>query len=114
MVVDSAGNSYIWGEDASNLKIRQPELFHKFGHKVSKIALGKKHGIILDSEGSLFSWGDGTYGETGIISNFAIEKPTIIPYFRDKIIVSIAAGARHTVVLDNEGVMYAMGDNSEE
>jgi alpha-tubulin suppressor-like RCC1 family protein len=78
--------------------------------------LGKRHGLIRtnESKGSLYGWGDGTYGELGIQENLPIEKPVKIPYFQNINIIKIAAGARHTIVLDAEGSIYAMGDNSED
>jgi len=38
----------------------------------------------------------------------------MIPFFEDKNIVKVVAGARHTLALDHEGNIYAMGDNSED
>ena len=79
--------------------------------------MGKRHGIVRTDEekGSVYGWGDGTYGELGVsLEELPIEQPTKILFFKDKTIRMVAAGARHTLVLDTEGNLYAMGDNSED
>ena len=75
--------------------------------------LGKRHGIVLLNNGEVYGWGDGTYGEIGIIQEGVINKPILIPFFKDKEIIQISAGARHSLALDSQGNIYAMGDNSE-
>jgi alpha-tubulin suppressor-like RCC1 family protein len=45
--------------------------------------LGKRHGIVIDNEHCLYGWGDGTYGELGIVEDLPIEKPMLIPFFKD-------------------------------
>ena len=79
--------------------------------------MGKRHGVIRTNEelGSVYAWGDGTYGELGIDESLLpIEKPIKIPYFENKKIIKVSAGARHTLALDFEGNIYAMGDNSDD
>ena len=80
------------------------------------MVLGRRHGVIRTNEetGSLFGWGDGTYGELGTLEDLPIEKPRKIEFFDDKKITKISAGARHTLALDIEGNIFAMGDNSED
>jgi alpha-tubulin suppressor-like RCC1 family protein len=50
------------------------------------VELGKRHGIVRTNEalGCLYGWGDGTYGELGIIENLPIEKPTKMTYFESR------------------------------
>jgi hypothetical protein len=52
---------------------------------IEEIALGKRHGIIRTNElkGSLYGWGDGTYGELGTQENLPIEKPIKISFFEN-------------------------------
>lgn len=64
----------MWGENTNNLKLRKPKHFYTFPSthqnkiEIEEVALGKRHGIIRtnESKGSLYGWGDGTYGELGI------------------------------------------------
>lgn len=48
------------------------------------------------------------------MEDLPIEHPTQLAFFKDMRVAKIAAGARHTLVLDDEGNIYAMGDNSED
>lgn len=114
VAVDKKGRLFMWGEDSSNFRLSEVQLFHTFNDKVKQLALGKKHGLVLDGKGIVHGWGDGTYGEVGIISDFGIEKPVPVPFFKNKDVVQIVSGARHNLVLCKNGNLYAMGDNSEE
>lgn len=119
VVVDKKNRIFMWGEGSNNFKLRSPEEFYRFQNKkiqILQVELGKRHGIIRTNEdkGSIYGWGDGTYGELGITENLPIEAPIRIPFFEDKKIKKVSVGARHTLALDYEGKIYAMGDNSED
>ena len=102
------------------MRLRKSKLFYSFSNprlEILEIAIGTRHGVIRTNEitGSIYTWGDGTYGEIGHHESLLpVEKPTKVPFFEDKKIFKIAAGARHTLTLDNEGNIFAMGDNSED
>lgn len=114
IIVDKRNRVFVWGEDTSNLKLRKPKLLYVFHKKVKQVSLGKRHGIILTEDFGLFGWGDGTYGELGMVDGLPISDPTIIPFFQSMKLVAVATGARHTLTLDKEGDIYSMGDNSED
>ncbi len=106
----------MWGEDSNNLRLRKPKLFYVSNKSIRQVSLGKRHGIIVTEEekGGIYGWGDGTYGELGVTDDLPIEQPTQLQFFADKGIKHVATGARHTLVVDREGNIYAMGDNSED
>jgi alpha-tubulin suppressor-like RCC1 family protein len=56
----------MWGENSFNMRLRKPKGFHHFKGGLKQIALGKRHGIALDNQGTVYVWGDGTYGELGM------------------------------------------------
>ena len=114
VAVDRKNRVFMWGEDTNNLRLRKPKLFFVFPSTIKQIALGKRHGIVITEEKGMFGWGDGTYGELGIQENLPIEQPVSIPFFENMKIVQIATGARHTLALDRDGNIFAMGDNSED
>ena len=71
VAIDNKGRVFMWGENTSNLRLRKPKLFYQFSNKnveIEEISLGNRHGIIRTNEitGSVYGWGDGTYGELGI------------------------------------------------
>ena len=60
----------MWGENTNNLKLRKPKLFYTFSNRkieILQVVLGRRHGVIRTNEeiGSVYGWGDGTYGELG-------------------------------------------------
>jgi alpha-tubulin suppressor-like RCC1 family protein len=119
IAVDLRGRLFMWGENSNNMRLRKPKLFYSFQERkieIIEVALGRRHGVIRTNEsiGGVYVWGDGTYGELGLIENLPIEKPIKMPFFEKRKIMKIDAGARHTLVLDKEGNIFAMGDNSED
>ncbi len=60
----------MWGENTNNMQLRKPKLFYAFPQKnleIIEVALGRRHGVVRTNEkvGSVYGWGDGTYGELG-------------------------------------------------
>ena len=69
---------------------------------------------MLTEDKKLYGWGDGTYGELGLDEELLpCEEPREIKVECD-VIKQIAVGARHSMVLDHKGVIYVMGDNSND
>lgn len=119
IAVDMKSRMFIWGEDSNNMRLRKPKLFYAFPQRnlqIMEVALGRRHGVVRTNEalGSVYGWGDGTYGELGMQDNLPIEKPMKIPFFENRKVAKIDSGARHTIVLDKDGNIFAMGDNSED
>ena len=74
VAIDKSGRVFMWGEDSFNMRLRKPKIFTTFDKTgVRSIALGKRHGLVLDKIGQVWGWGDGTYGELGITENLPIE-----------------------------------------
>ena len=73
-------------------------------------ASGVKHHLLLDSTGSLYSWGVGELGELGLgTPKKLISTPTQIVY--DAKFTSISCGEVHSSALDERGNAYAWGQN---
>ncbi|CDW72098.1 UNKNOWN [Stylonychia lemnae] len=109
---------YIWGDTLTGQYHEYPTAFMKFDGQVNQIAIGQKHGLILvqdieTNRNIVYGWGDGTYGELGPTQNGQTWfKPEIIEEFEELKPSQIAAGARHSLILDRKGLMYVIGDNS--
>src|SRR5262245_60524287 len=54
---------------------------------------------VLAQSGSVIAWGDNSYGQTNLPSGLSN-------------IVTLAAGANHTVALRNDGIVLSWGDDS--
>ena len=57
--------------------------------------------------------GDNTYGELGIENVACVDKPTRVTFDFKGVIKKVSVGARHSLVLLENGTLYAFGDNSE-
>lgn len=104
---------YIWG----SIKLREPECLElalEPLEKLKKVALGKEFGLLLTSSGKIYSWGDNSYGELGFpVETRSVESPARIPFFEDLQVLDVAAGARHSLVLEGTGRIFSFGDNNE-
>jgi hypothetical protein len=82
------------------------------GHKIIGISCGKHHSLALTESGHVFGWGQNTGGQLGIGSNNNQSIPTKIISI-DKIFINkISCGQSHSLLLSNDGHIYAFGDNS--
>lgn len=79
--------------------------------------IGKNHFVVLKSDGSVWSWGNDTYGQLGysLVSSGFVTTPRAVRLEDgrrlDKI-KSIAAGGDHTIALDDEDYVWTWGRNS--
>ena len=121
VALTSANKLYGWGlNDASQLGGVSDEhnstsaVLIKTG--VTQMAAGGSH-VLAVVDGALHSWGEGTMGQTGqpktlpedMLEAWEIATPTPIAEFADVNIHSIAAGMRHSLVLDKCGNVYSFG-----
>ena len=82
------------------------------GHStIQKIAVGAYHTVVIKSDGTLWAWGDNTYGQLGDGTLITRGKPEKIGTDTDW--VSVAAGASHTVAVKSNGTLWAWGNNSD-
>ena len=89
--------------------------------KIKDIACGKYHSLILNEDGTVFSFGRNLYGECGYFSNF--DGPfkngnKWRPYkikdsnnFKNKNFISIACGAYHNLLLSENKTVFTFGYN---
>ena len=82
--------------------------------KVSAVAAGEAHTLALTGNGELYSWGRGTFGRLGTGREADVHVPTVAapaagrqrPRF-----TAVAAGAYHSLALDDEGSLWSWGYN---
>lgn len=69
------------------------------------------HSIALDVSGQAYGWGRNDQGQltSAMAANVAV--PTLLEGLADHTIVSAALGKSHTLVLTNEGTVFAVGWN---
>ena len=83
-------------------------------NKIIAISAGYLHGLVLDSDGSVYSFGSNDYGQLGRVTTNRQEQlvPTKINNINKIIaIIAISAGSFHSLVLDSDGSVYSFGEN---
>lgn len=77
---------------------------------VSAITAGSNHTAVLKSDGTVWMWGDNTYGQLGDGTTQSRQVPGQVLGLSD--IVAIGTGAEHTVALKQDGTIWAWGSNT--
>lgn len=90
---------------------------------ISSISSGAYHFIILDENGTVYCYGNNSYSQCGITSysndgkiDFprVLEHPHLLEILKDDVrIVKACCGASHTLLLSDDGCVYAIGSNLE-
>ena len=65
--------------------------------------------MVMMEDGSLFTFGFGTNGQLGLKSTSNKAKPQLVKDMSIKKVTQIAAGWNHSLVLTENGDMYACG-----
>ena len=97
-----------------NRRINKPLVITELSDKkVKEFFNGGDFVLCLTSDNKLFSWGRNDHGQLGIgcVMMDKYYEPQLIEFFNDKNIVQVCCGARHSLVLTEEGVVYGWGDN---
>jgi len=77
-----------------------------------RVAAGAKHTLAIKNDGTLWAWGDNTYGQLGDNSKISRLTPVqVVGAGTDNLWSQIAAGERHTIALKSNGELWAWGNN---
>ncbi len=80
------------------------------GVRISQVAAGRNHVVVLGENGQVYSFGDNQLGQLG--SGDKIEQPTAVAVENGTTVVKLASGAQHTIALLSNGLMYAWGQGT--
>ncbi len=106
------GNSY-WGQIGcgDNFDKSMPTKLKALNDiKIKMISCGYNHSMALTKDGSVYSWGSNGYSQLGIANTKDSNTPKQIQ-MKDIIIDKITSGVYHSLLLTNNGVIYAFGSN---
>eukprot|EP00941_MAST-03F_sp_MAST-3F-sp1_P005146 g5146.t1 len=78
--------------------------------RIVQVSVGDYHALLLNEEGSVFSFGDGYSGQLGHGDTEDVSRPTEIRDFgRSKRCLQVSAGSLHSLVLVDNGEVYSFG-----
>ena len=126
VAIDEDGKVYAWGynyrgqlgdgtNNDSNIPICISDIptnpLNKV--KIKEISAGGSHTVAIDEEGKVYAWGVNYNGQLGNGTNNNSNIPICISDISTNLvsIKEISAGGSHTVAIDEEGKVYAWGDN---
>ena len=96
IVIHNNNKIYGFGNSACSLLQNIPQITN-----VNKISFGEKHGMILDSDGILYSWStDSAYSQS------------LIPNGYSNQIINVECGDNHTIVLNSNKTVACWGKNA--
>jgi alpha-tubulin suppressor-like RCC1 family protein len=79
---------------------------------VVSVAAGSLHALALTTNGTVYGWGDNSYGQLGNGSSGAkVAIPTLMTTLTNSFIVAIAAGNGTSFAIDSSGNVWACGLN---
>jgi len=87
-----------------NSKIGTPEI-----NTPPMLSSGYSHTLALDSDGTIWSWGDSQFGALGHETKFSRNTPERVKNINK--IVGVSAGADHSLALKNDDTVWAWGSN---
>lgn len=81
--------------------------------EVIDTAAGASHCCAVTATGDVYTWGNGAFGQCGIVFTELEEKyvmqPRLVPALCGIQVVCVACGAGHSVVVDKNGCVYSWG-----
>jgi len=116
--VTAEGKLYAWGANfrgqlgnSTKVNSATPLDISPFGDLAGKtivsVSSGYEHTLALASDGTVYAWGNGLYGQLGR-NAFESTVPLQVPGLSG--ITAIAAGGNHSLALKSDGTVYAWGD----
>jgi alpha-tubulin suppressor-like RCC1 family protein len=79
--------------------------------KPIKVRVGADFFLVLTEDGSLYVWGDNSFGQLGQGDLQSLTNPTLVPLPSPT--VDIAVGCHHAFALTEPGVLYGWGRNDD-
>ncbi len=112
ILITGSNDIYVGGVDFHNNRIDDYILVDHIHNDIKSVGMGLDHVLILDIEGNLYGLGDGVNGQLGPFSPISVDRPMRI--LSDKFnsrIKKVACGEKHSLILLENGDLYAMGDD---
>ncbi|EGC37225.1 hypothetical protein DICPUDRAFT_17436, partial [Dictyostelium purpureum] len=79
---------------------------------IKKVCSGSDHSLVLNKDGTVYSWGHGYFGATGLGKKDNVATPTKIQFNKElenKLVLDIACGGYHSLILTSDNEIYSFG-----
>lgn len=86
-----------------------PKLISGLNDRITAIAAGARHTVLLTAEGEVYTFGEGRLGQLGHGDNKNKSVPTLLSGLQEQI-TAVSAGAFYTVLLSEDGQVYTFGE----
>jgi RCC1 and BTB domain-containing protein len=118
VILDRKGQVFTWGRGddgrlghGDNGWKYVPRLVEALaGKQIHQVTCGSYHTAAVSLTGELFTWGGGMYGKLGHGDENGHAVPVQVAALSNVIVVQVACGSRHTVVLTQSLKVYSWGD----
>jgi alpha-tubulin suppressor-like RCC1 family protein len=92
------------------VEYQKPTIFKSLlGMKLVHIACGDQHVAVVTSNGSLYTWGKGSYGKLGHGNEIDYNEPCIVEAFKNKPVCYVSCGYAFTAAITKEERQLYMG-----
>jgi alpha-tubulin suppressor-like RCC1 family protein len=82
-----------------------------YNHPKKKLVSGEKHTLSIKSDGSLWAWGDNTFGQLG--NNTTTSSPVAVQIGNSYEWSSVACGSFHSIGVKKDGSLWVWGKNNK-
>ncbi|GAB6022018.1 RCC1 domain-containing protein 1 [Chamberlinius hualienensis] len=94
-----------------SLKDKMEELLLPLAWRITQVSCGKEHMLLLNENGVVYSFGQGSRGQLGHGDIESESSPRVIECLEGIVVKQIAAGGWHSAALTNSGDLYTWGWN---
>ncbi|EOD37060.1 hypothetical protein EMIHUDRAFT_362321, partial [Emiliania huxleyi CCMP1516] len=95
------------GDEQDQLLPKKIETFA--GRRVVAVSAGWMHSLAITADGAVWSWGWGGYGKLGQRDRHAQLLPMKVEAFTGRRVVTVSAGARHSLATTADGAAWSWG-----
>jgi alpha-tubulin suppressor-like RCC1 family protein len=118
LAIDAGGEVFAWGNNGygqlgtgNTANKSVPTHINKSGFEnIVMVSAGYQHSLALQSNGTVWTWGNNDYGQLGNNSSNTSLTPVALTSLPDNII-AVSAGNNFSLALTSDGYIWAWGDN---
>jgi Kinesin motor domain/Regulator of chromosome condensation (RCC1) repeat len=115
-LVPYEGIGYSWGSGKDGRcgtgnedSVQSPFKIFKDPIRLVSLKCGYHHSAAVTSDGKLYTWGRGLFGQLGHENNEIYKIPTLVSKLENIKIVQVSCGWQHTVCLSSTGKVFSWG-----